>query len=581
MFRRDLIAGLTVAAIEVPQGMAYALVAGIKPEYGLYTAIVPTFLASIFGSSSHLISGPTNAIAVVVFSAVATMARGQDDATHIQIVCLLALMVGFIQLLIALLKLGDLTRYVSESVIIGFTTGAALLIALGQVHNLLGLKESGEEHPLGRLWTSLNEGGSINHLAVIIGLGTILLILAFRQLKVMLKVQIPDLLLALLLAAFAVWAFDLGKAPGNTSLAKVEVVAKVEPRFPPFALPPYQRGDWIRQLANSAFAIALLGLIESLAIAKSIALRTRQPLDYNRQCLADGLANIGGSMFHCMPASGSLTRSAINYHAGAVTRLSSFLSALALTAVILLFAPLAHYVPKAALAGILFVTAWRLIDRQRLHYCLRATTFDAGLALATAAAALFIGIEFSILIGTFLSFMFFVPRAARLQVTELVVGPDRLLRERLRDDPECTKMVLFSLEGELFFGAAPELDDHFAELTRRAEQGVRVVVLRVKRARNPDMVCLERLQHFLEDMHSRGVTVLLSGLREDFAKILRNMRFHHWLPPECVFMEEAAAGSATLRAVKRAYEILGTDRCPTCPRSREVENGRSEWYYII
>src|SRR5262249_15229005 len=159
----------------------------------------------------------------------------------------------------------------------------------------------------------------------------------------------------------------------------------------------------------------LLGLLESLAIAKSIAARTRQPLDFNRQCLAEGFANLGGGLFQCMPGSGSLTRSAINYQAGAATRFSGIVSAVAVAGVVLLFAPLARYVPKPALAGILLVTAWRLIDRQRLRYCLRATRFDAGIALATAGAALFVSIEFSILIGVFLSFLFFVPRAARLQ----------------------------------------------------------------------------------------------------------------------------------------------------------------------
>src|SRR5262249_40289587 len=154
---------------------------------------------------------------------------------------------------------------------------------------------------------------------------------------------------------------------------------------------------------------ALLGLLEALAIAKSIAARTREPLDYNRQCLAEGLANVGGGFFQCMPGSGSLTRSAINYQAGAATRWSGLVAAAAVAGTLLLFAPLARYVPKAALAGILLVTAWRLVDRPRLLYALRATRFDAGLALATAFAALFISIEFSILIGTFLSFLLFVP----------------------------------------------------------------------------------------------------------------------------------------------------------------------------
>jgi SulP family sulfate permease len=238
---------------------------------------------------------------------------------------------------------------------------------------------------------------------------------------------------------------------------------------------------------------------------------------------------------------------------------------------------------------VLLWTAWRIVDRRRLRFCLRATRFDAVLALATAFVAVFVSIEFSILIGTFLSFLLFVPRAARLRASELVVTPERVVRERQPDDPRCTKMVLLSLEGELFFGAAPELDELFAEITRRAEEGARIVVLRLKRARNPDMVCLERLQQFLQDMDRRGVPVLLCGVREDFAQALYNVRFHHWLPADRLFLEDAQppgngegpALSSTLKAVRRAYDLLGNDLCATCPRRQQVEPDKGAWYYMI
>ena len=141
--------------------------------------------------------------------------------------------------------------------------------------------------------------------------------------------------------------------------------------------------------------------------------------------------------------------------------------------------------------------------------------------------------------------------------------------------------MLLSLEGELFFGAAPELDEYLAELKRRVEQGVRVVILRMKRIRNPDMVCLERLQHFLEDMAARKATVLVCGVRPDVAQVLHNLRFHQWLPPDCVFREEAAVMSSTLQAVRRAYDILGDDLCPTCPRRGETAAEKADWYYMI
>jgi SulP family sulfate permease len=571
--RRDILAGLTVATVAVPQAMAYALIAGIDPIYGLYTAIVMTALASLFGSSSHLINGPTNAISLVVFSAVASAADQPED--RIAIVCLLAVLVGLIQITIALLKLGDLTRYISESVVLGFMAGAGLLVALTQVEKLLGLHAmgSGKDHLLVRLWLTWTGGGSINFASLGVGLATLLLVFCLHRLNRRLKIRLPELLISLIVVAFFVWVFKLGPLLGAKPL-------DVPPRLPRLQLPVFNP-DWIREIWGSALAIALLGLVEALAIAKSIGARTREPLDYNQQCLAEGIANLGGGLFQCMPGSGSLTRSAINYFAGAVTRLSGLFSAGAVALTLLLFAPLAHFVPQSALAGILMWTAWRIVDRKRLRYCLKATRFDAGIALATAFAAVFISIEFSILIGTFLSFLFFVPRAARLHASEIIVAPDRTLRERLPEDPDCNRLVVLSLEGNFFFGAAPELEEYFADLTRRTEQGVRVVVLRLKRVRNPDMVCLEKLQYFVEDMNRRKVTVLLCGVREGFAQILKNLGSNKWLPPAHVFLEDVTVGSATLKAVRYAYELLGEDFCSTCPRRGYKQGDKGEWYYMI
>jgi SulP family sulfate permease len=282
-----------------------------------------------------------------------------------------------------------------------------------------------------------------------------------------------------------------------------------------------------------------------------------------------------------MPGSGSLTRSAINYQAGAMTRLSGVYSAVAVAGTLLLFAPLAEYVPTSAIAGMLIITAWRLVDKPRTLFSLRASRFDAGLVGATAFAAVFVSVEFSILIGTFLSFLMMVPRVSRVSATELIVSPERVVRERRPDEPACAKMVVMALEGELFFGAAPELKSCLDEMTDRVEKGCRVLVVRLKRTRNPDMVCLELFQDFLEDMHKRRVPVLLCGVREDFSAALERLHFFDWLPRDHVFAEVAANESSTLQAVKRGYELLAGDFCEGCPRRSAPESVRGDWYYMI
>ncbi len=326
-------------------------------------------------------------------------------------------------------------------------------------------------------------------------------------------------------------------------------------------------------------AIGVLGLLEAIAMAKAIAARTGQKLDINQQCLSEGLANLTGSFFHCFPGSGSLTRSAINVQAGAVSQWSGVFSAIAVALTVLLFAPYAYYIPKASLAAILFLSSWRLVDRKQLLYHLRTTRFDAGIVLATALAAVFVSVEFCILVGVFLSFVFFVPRAAHLHYTEYVVTPERILRERAEMDLQCPRILICSLEGELFFGSAPDLERHFESILRRTQNGIRVVVLRVKRVRNPDAVCLAIIDRFVEQMAERGIPLLLCGVRPDIEKVLISTGIYERLGKDRVFPEMAGVTSSTLEAVRKGYEFLGGDVCETCPRRQEL--AKEVLYFMI
>jgi len=582
---KDLLAGLTVAAISLPQGMAYALIAGVDPRFGLYSAIVVTAVASIFGSSSHLINGPTSAISLVVFSALAFFEPGQRIEAY-KAMFLLGVMVGVIQIFIAVFKLGNLTRYISESVILGFMGGAALLLAIGQVANLLGIndKGTGHQHVLYRLWLTLTKGDPFNTQAIAISATTITVALLLRRLVRRYRLPQMDMLAALVFVGSL--AFLFGWTQPDVSGKTIVAIAGTVPASLPLPHIPEINFAWIPELSSSALAIAFLGLLEALAIAKSIANHTGQKLDYNRQCLAEGIANLVGGFFRCLPGSGSLSRSAINFQAGAATRMSGIVTALAVAIALLVLAPLTRYIPKAALAGLLVLTAIRLIDVPRLRYVFRASNYEAWLVLITFFAAIFIGIEFSILVGVGLSIHLFIPRAAKLKTAELIVSPERVVRERLSSDPPCSSMIVFDLEGELFFGAAPELDHTLDELRRRAiQQGTRFIVLRLKRMRNPDVVCLERIEHFLKDAEKNGITVLLAGVRPDFLQAITRLRFQEWYTPDHIFPEEGEdddSDSATLKAVRNAYQLLGEDnKCDHCRQSEPAENREVNLYYLV
>jgi sulfate permease, SulP family len=580
--RSDLQAALTVAAISLPQSIAYALIAGVDPRFGLYTAIVFTAVAAILGSSSHLVNGPTGAVSLVVFSALAFI---DPDARldAYEAMFLLTAMVGIVQIAIAVLKLGDLTRYISESVVTGFMVGAATLTIVGQVGNALGLKNigTGHQHVLYRLWMTLVQPDHVNPRAFAISGGAILLAIGARKLVRRYKLPQLDMLAVLLIvsvpAYYAGWSHAAGNA--KTAVALIEAV----PSSLPGAHIPEIRFRWIAQMSSSALAIGFLGLLEALAIAKAIAYRTRQKLDVNRQCLAEGVGNLVSAFFRCMPGSGSLSRSAINFQAGAVSKASGLFCGLFVGVMVLLLGPLTRYIPKAALAGLLVVAAARLIDVERLRYIARASRYDAALLVATTLAALVIGVEFAILIGVAVSLLLFAPRAAKLRITELVVSDERIVRERLGKDEECTAVRIYDLEGDLFFGAAPTFEARLEEARDRAKlQGNQHLVLRFKRLRDPDAVCLEKLEHFLRDCQKDGPVVFLAGIRPDLLAAFARLRFSDWFPDDRVFAEEDQAYSATLKAVRKAYAFLGErNACAHCLARAPARSEPRAAYYLV
>jgi sulfate permease, SulP family len=568
--RADAVAGITVAAVAVPQAMAYALIVGLPPHYGLYTAIVMTAVGALFDSSKQLINGPTNAISIAALSALSAIPlAGRVDAA-----IALALMVGAIQLTITLFRLGDLSRYISHAVIVGFTTGASVLLMLDQSKNLFGLQVPAHSSQLFllRFWQTWT--GSPPHLATLaVGAGTIALVLGFRAVNSRLKRQIlPEYLLALVVTGICVSVFDL---PG----AGVRIVPDVPRQLPSFALPNVSL-EVVTSLSTSAMAIALLGLLEAIAMAKAIAAQTKQRLDINQQCLSEGVANLAGGFFQCYPGSGSLTRSAINQQAGARTQWSGVICAGGVALTVLLAADLARFIPEASLAGILMVTAVRMTDRKQLGFHLKTTRFDRGIVLATAAAAVFVSVEFCILIGVFLSFVLYVPRAARPHLIELTLAPEGVLRERIDSDPPCGRMRLYSLEGELFFGSAPEVDRHFMAIEGQVDQGVGVIVLALKQARNPDAVCLTLLDELLSRLESRGAQLLVCGVRRELHKTLIRSGLAARLGQR-LFPESGGAESSTLAAVRYAYAHLQQDVCTTCPRQRERVASADVLYYMI
>lgn len=570
-FRRDLFAGVTVAAVAVPQAMAYASIFGMPVQYGLYTAIVMTAVGALLDSSKQLINGPTNAISIAMLSALAFVPADQRISAAI----LMATLIGLFQTGITLLRLGDLSRFISHAVIVGFTAGASVLLVLDQLKNVLGLKAQGEHHDhfVKRFVMTLYYGGPVHLPTLYVALGTIAVALCLRWINRRFRWALPELLLAIAAAGFAVWHWDLA-AEG------VKLIDKVPRTLPRFQAPSW---DWslVRELAPSAAAVGMLGLLEAIAMAKSIAAKTGQKLDINQQCLSEGVANLAGSFFQCFPGSGSLTRSYINHQAGAATQWSGVICAAMVALTILAFAPLAQFIPKAALAGVLMVTATRMVDVVGIRYHCRATRFDAAIVAATALSAVLVSVEFCILVGTILSFLMYVPRAARVEMNELVIAEGHRIRERNAADVPCDRMRIFNFEGELFFGSSPEFESHLERIEEEIDDGLRILILRVKYLRNPDAVCMHLLDDFIARTESRGIVVVLAGVRGGFYHTLEKVGIVDRLGDQRVFREGSQLWTSTAAAVEWAHAELRDDLCASCPQRDRDASANKEWHFTI
>ncbi len=572
LLRRDLFAGVTVAAVAVPQAMAYASIFGMPVQYGLYTAIVMTAVGALFSASKQLINGPTNAISIAMLSALAAVPSDQ----YVSAAILMAALIGVFQTGITLLRLGDLSRYISHAVIVGFTAGASVLLVLDQLKNVLGLTARGEHHDhfVKRFWLTMTEGGPVHGPTVLVACGTMAVTLILRQVNRRFRLGLPELLLAIAAAGACVWHWDLA-APG----VDVKLIDQVPRKLPQFD-PPTWDLSLVRDLAPSAVAVGMLGLLEAIAMSKSLAARTGQKVDMNQQCLSEGLANLAGSLFQCFPGSGSLTRSYINHQAGAATQWSGVICAGMVALTVLALAPLAQFIPKAALAGVLMVTATRMIDIPGIKYHCRATRFDAAIVVATALSAVLVSVEFCILVGTVLSFLMYVPRAARVEMTELVMTDSHRIHERSAADAACPLIRIYSFEGELFFGSGPEFESHLEAIEEHLGEETRVLVLRVKYLRNPDAVCMQLLADFIDRIQARGIALCLSGVRDGFYTTLTKVGIVNQLGADRVFREVPQVWTSTAAAIEWAHAQLGDNFCEVCPR-RNGKDQTANWHFDI
>jgi len=548
--RSDLRAGLTMAVVEVPQAMAYAVVAGVPPQYGLYTSIVQGALAALFTSNERLTTGPTNTQSLLVAAVVSRVAgeagAEPDPAFYLQLVFALTLLKGLLQLAFAAARMGALLRYVSHSVIVGFTAGAGLLIAVGQLPSFLGVppaRTPGLPGVLGTLDALARRLDEVQLLALAMGAGSLALLLLLRRVAP----RAPAALLTLGVAAVVTHQLG-GEASG------LAVVGEIPRQLPRLVVPALGFRE-AELLLGGALALAAVGTIETVAIGRAVALQTGAPLRVNQEILAQGIANSAGAFLQNLAGSGSFTRTALNVSTGGQTRFAPLASALLVAGMVVLLAPLGGDIPLAALAAILLTVAYRLVDVRFIARLVRTVRPDGAVCLTTLACALVAPLQYAIFIGIFLNVALYLRQASRLHMTEMRSAGGGVYEEHpLRDEFGRERVLFLQIEGGLFFGLADELH---RRLSRVLAAGADVVVLRMKRTHQVDGTILLALEDFVKTMRSRDRHVLLCGLSPELASTLRRFGLAHLVGEENLFESAPGVFSSARRALARAEEILG------------------------
>lgn len=541
--RPDLVAGLTVAMVVLPQSMAYAAIAGVNPIYGIFSAIVPTIVGALFGSSHLLITGPTNATALVIFSVLAGISG--DPARYLELVFALAVLSGAIKLGLGLLRLGSIVRYISNSVLTGFLAAAGILITVDQFGNLFGLKLPKNEGPFVIMAETLRNISQINGSVVVTALVGILTMLVIRKINK----KVPAALLAIGIAGLLVqltgWHEQGVRLVSDLGLPQQANIV--------FHIPNAPLQDWL-DLLPAAGAVALFSLVEAMSITRAVSLSSGQKFNASREFIGQGLASLIGGLTQCIPSSGSPSRSAVNLNAGAKTRLAAASSGGFVWLTLVLFAPFIGYIPVPGLAAVVVVSAMGLIDRKHIILTWNIRSFSRMVMAATFIATLLIPLHYAIYLGVVLSIVIFLFESSQLHLNYLVFNEKGRALEKPLDVLYATRpqVAVISVEGSLYFGAVGDLEK---AILRCQEAGVVVLILRLRQMHMLGSTGITALHWAIAASKKKGMRIILSGVTAQARSVLDAGGITPLIGEENVYASTETLFDATLQAIEKAKTI--------------------------
>ena len=553
--RMDAMAGVIGAVVVVPQGVAFATIAGMPPEYGLYAAIVPAIIAALFGSSRHLVSGPTTAASIVMFSILSTLAEPGSE-TYVLYALTLTFIVGVTQLLMGLARLGTLVNFVSHSVIIGFTAGAALLIATNQVKHFLGIDIPPGQSFHQNLLSLFAELPNVHLDTMVVGVSTLIVGIVTKQF-IPRWYLIIALFVGSLIAALINFLTDIGFLHTQLHASGIQLVGAIPATLPPLSSPDFTFNTF-RELAPAALAVTLFALTEAVSISRSFAARTGDLIDGNQEFIGQGLSNIVGSFFSAYVATGSFNRSAINFQAGARTPIAAIFAALLLAVIVVILAPLLAYLPNTATAAILFLVAWGLVDRRYIRMILRASRPDSLVMGTTFLATLMLDLDFAILFGVMLSLVIYLRKASTPAVVVRVPDP-REPRRRFTTDarlPQCPQSVIVRIDGPIFFGAVNHVAQRLRQIARR-NPAQRYLLILAQEISFLDLSGAEMLAREARLRRASGGQLYLHQLKDEPKRILSRGGYLNDIGTEHLYETKG-------EAIADMFKVMDKEICRRC-----------------
>jgi SulP family sulfate permease len=557
--RADLIAGLVGALIVIPQGVAFATLAGMPPEYGLYLAMVPAVVAALWGSSWHAVSGPTTAISLLVFATLAPLAT-PGSPEYVRLALTLSFMAGAMMIALGVARLGGMVNFVSHTVVVGFTAGAGLLIVASQLRNFFGVDLPRGLSFLETIWAFIEHAPEAKPFVMTVAVVTLLTGLAARR---WLK-KVPYMVVALLAGSLFAYALTALLGAEETGIVSI---GQVPSALPPLSA-PHVSLETIRQLFGIAASVTVLGLAEAISIARALALRSGQRIDANQEFIGQGLSNIAASFFSGYPSSASLNRSGLNLEAGARSPLAAALSAPILVAVLLAVAPLIAFIPLAVMAAILLLVGWGLIDFPAIRRTVRMSRTETLVLAVTFASTLTMSLEIAVLMGVLVSLVAYLYRTSHPVMRSLVPDtrhPERKMTGVEAPLVECPQLKILRIEGSIYFGAVNHVATHF-ETLRAVSPGQKHLLLMAKSINFVDMAGADLLAHEADVRRAGGGQLYFYSLRQPVRDMLERGGQLECIGRDNVFVSKD-------EAISKVFARLDRSVCRRCAARIFLECG--------